>query len=355
LRGPARDALLVVFIAIGAVVALVIAYRVLDVLKIVALAVLLALVLRTVAKGLDRLGLSPFLAAIILLAGVGAVGTLLYFVVLPEVAREVKRLVSSSGTGSLTALEGYLGGLPFSSELSGLLQQLQTQLTGFMEAVPRVLSTAASAVGGLLAVVFLALYFAVSPETYIRGILRIVPPERRDGVERFIGILVQRLRGWITGTAMVAGFVGVSAGVGLWLLGVPSPLTFGLLAGLLNIIPLFGSIVGGALPALLALTISPFKALQVVALFVILNQIDGNVLQPQIIGRQVHLPPALILVSILLLGTLLGPIVGTLLAIPAAVLIVTLVDHLTPDPTFPNGAAEDAKDGGDSLRESQHR
>jgi predicted PurR-regulated permease PerM len=355
LREPVRDALLVAFITIGAVVALLIAYRVLDVLKIVALAVLLALVLRTAARGLDRLGLSPFLASIILLAGVGAVGALLYFVVLPEVAREVKRLVSSSGTGSLSALEGYLGGVPFSTELSDLLQRLQGQLTGFIAAVPRVLSSAASAVGGLLAVVFLALYFAVSPETYIRGLLRIVPPERRDGVERFIGILARRLRGWITGTGMVAGFVGVSAGVGLWLLGVPSPLTFGLLAGLLNIIPLFGSILGGAPPALLALTISPFKALQVVALFVILNQIDGNVLQPQIIGRQVHLPPALILVSILLLGTLLGPIVGTLLAIPAAVLVVTLAEHLVPDPSSSNDVAEDAKAGGDSLRESQHR
>jgi predicted PurR-regulated permease PerM len=141
---------------------------------------------------------------------------------------------------------------------------------------------------------------------------------------------------------MVAGLVGVSAGVGLWLLGVPSPVTFGLLAGLLNVLPLFGSLLAGALPALLALTISPSKALQVVALFVIINQLDGNVLQPQIIGRQVYVPPALILISILVFGTLLGPIVGTLIALPAAVLVVTLADHLVPDEsprkTAPSGA-----------------
>lgn len=79
----------------------------------------------------------------------------------------------------------------------------------------------------------------------------------------------------------------------------------------------------------LALTISPTKALWVVALFVNLNQIEGNLLQPWIMGRQIRVPPAMILVSILVLGTLLGPIIGSLLAIPAAVLVVTLVDHLT--------------------------
>jgi predicted PurR-regulated permease PerM len=68
-------------------------------------------------------------------------------------------------------------------------------------------------------------------------------------VREFIGVLVGRLRGWVVGTALVARFVGVSAGVGLWLLGVPLALTFGLLAGFLDIILLFGSVVGGALPA----------------------------------------------------------------------------------------------------------
>ncbi len=128
---------------------------------------------------------------------------------------------------------------------------------------------------------------------------------------------------------LVACFVGVMGGLGLWVLGIPLPLTFGILAGILNIIPLFGSILGGVLPTLLALTISPVKALAVVALFMVINQIEGNFLQPQIMGRRIHVPPAMILVSILVLGTLLGPIIGTLLAIPAAVVVVALVDHLT--------------------------
>jgi predicted PurR-regulated permease PerM len=77
----------------------------------------------------------------------------------------------------------------------------------------------------------------------------------------------------------------VGAGLGLWLLGVPLPLTLGLLAGLLNVIPFAGSVLGGALATLVALTISPLKAVEVAILFVVLNQIEGNILQPQVIGR----------------------------------------------------------------------
>jgi predicted PurR-regulated permease PerM len=180
LRGPARDALAVALIAIGAVVALIVAYRSLTVLKMVALSMLLALVLRTAARGLDRLGVSRFLAATILLAGVGAVVALLYFVVLPEVARDL-RMISFGGPGSLAALERYLHGLPLSSDLDDILQRLQGPLSGFVNVVPRVLAAAASAVGGVVVVVFLALYFAVSPDTYVRGVLRLVPPGRREG------------------------------------------------------------------------------------------------------------------------------------------------------------------------------
>ncbi len=84
---------------------------------------------------------------------------------------------------------------------------------------------------------------------------------------------------------------------------------------------------GGALPALLALTVSPAKALAVVALFVLVNQVEGNFLQPKVMGRRVRVPSALVLVSILLMATL----IGTLVAIPAAVVVVTLTDQLTAE------------------------
>ena len=181
----------------------------------------------------------------------------------------------------------------------------------------------------VVAVVFLAIYLAVNPETYVSGTLKLVPIGNRDAVQRFIERLGAKLRGWLVGTILVSALVGVGAGVGLWLIGVPLALTFGILAAVLNVIPYLGSIVAGALPALVALTVSPAAAILVVVLFLALNQIEGNILRPVILGDQIEVPPAVVLGSILLLGSLLGIVIGALLAVPAAVLVKVLVDELT--------------------------
>lgn len=342
-RDLTRSLVIAVLVGIGVVVALILAYQALSILKLAAVAVLLALVLRTVVTGLERLGAPPLLSAFILLAGLAAFGALVYFVVIPNVAQQVRVLVSQ-GPGSLSAVSDVLRGLPFAPDLSEVVGRVESALNRLLGAVPQILSSAVGVITGVVSALFLAIYLAVSPDTYIRGLLRLVPQDRRAGVEEFIGLLSQRLRGWIAGTALVASFVGVMGGLGLWVLGVPLPLTFGILAGILDIVPLFGSILGGALPTLLALTISPIKAIQVAVLFIIINQIEGNFLQPQIMGRQVHVPPAMILFSILLLGTLLGPIIGTLLAIPAAVFVVTLLEQITTPEKEEKTGDGDARD-----------
>ncbi len=118
--------------------------------------------------------------------------------------------------------------------------------------------------------------------------------------------------------------------VGLWIIGVPLYISFSFIAGILNVVPYLGATVGALLPALVALTISPVKAVLVLVLFVALNQVEGYVLQPVIMGREVNLHPAMVLVSFLIAGALLG-LVGVLLAVPAAVVCATLMDELVPE------------------------
>ena len=160
--------------------------------------------------------------------------------------------------------------------------------------------------------------------------MRLVPLQKRLRVKRFLRTFEVRLWGWIVGQAIVALFVGIGGGVGLWIIGVPLYISFGIIAGVLNVVPYLGSGVGALLPALLALTISPMKAVLVVLLFVALNQVEGYILQPMVMGREVKLHPAMVIVSFLMFGALLG-IVGVLLAVPAAVLCATLLDEWFQD------------------------
>ena len=300
----------------------------LPILQLIVLSMLLAVVLRTIVNGLERLGAPPWLAVAILLAGVGALGALIMFVLVPNVVREVQILINN-GPSYLEALRSVLQSLPFIPDLSQITDRLQSLLSQLTSQLPSLAANLASLLAELVAAVFLALYMATTPHALVSGTLRLVPEDRREPAREFVDTLGRRLQGWIIGTVLVALFIGTGAGLGLWVLGVPLPLTFGIIAGLLNVIPFLGSVVGGLLPALVALTISPTKALLVVALFIVLNQIEGNVLQPLIMGREVRLNPTTILISFLVLGTLLGYIIGALLAVPTAVFAGTLMDELT--------------------------
>ena len=269
---------------------------------------------------------------------------------------EIQTLIPQ-GPGSLqqkfqalmSRVQELLDNLPFITEgfLSELPQRIQSYLTGLLGTVPGALPTFASvfstALVGVIAVIFLAVYFAVSPGVYIAGIMRLVPGDRRVAAREFIGRLERRLRGWIVGTVIVSFFVGLGTGVGLWLLGVPLPLTFGILVGVLNIIPFLGLAIGGVLPGLLALTISPTKALMVGVLFLVLDQVDGNILRPLVFAREIEMSPGWVLVAILVLGVLLGPIVGTFLAIPAAVVIGVVIEELTEKEPLPEGGETEEK------------
>ncbi len=319
----------------------------LPILELIVIAMLLALVFRTAVNRLEQLGAPPWLAAIVLATGVGAFGGLIGLVVVPNLVREFQILIDDA-PGYLESLRHLIEGLPFAPDLGQIVERLQSVVWQLTSQLPSLVVNLGWVLGGLVATVFLAMYMAASPGTLIGGFLRLVPRDRRGGVREFIDVLGERLRGWIVGTIIVSLFVGGGAGLGLWVLGVPLPFTFGVLAGVLNVVPYLGTSVGALLPALVALTISPVKALLVVVLFTVLNQIEGNVLQPLVMGREIRAHPAMILISLLVLGALLNVIVGALLAVPTAVLVGTLIDQLTAKE--PSLGEKESEEGTDDSR-----
>ena len=316
-------------LAVLVAAALLVAYRLLPVIELVAVAMLVALVLRTLVRSMEKAGAPSWLAVTALVLGVGVISVLIWLVVVPNLVREARILASAvpEYAKAWVALADRVAFIPDRSELVDRIQGLFSQLAGTL---PSLAAIVARLTGAIVAVLFLALYMSVDPDPMISGGLRLVPREKRGRAEELIRAIEVRLRGWIIGTAIVSLFVGGGGALGLWLLGVPLPVTFGLIAGILNIVPYLGSIVGSLLPALVALTISPFKALLVLLLFVVLNQVDGNFLRPLVMGRAVRLHPATMLISLLVLGSLLG-VVGLLLAVPAAVVVATLFDELSPE------------------------
>jgi predicted PurR-regulated permease PerM len=314
---------LAVLLAVG----LLIAYEALPALELIAVAILIALVLRTAVQGLEKLGAGPWLSAIILLVALGAFGAFIGLVVVPSLVQEAQTLTSQAPQ-YIDSLANLASSVPFIPDPSQLADQLKNSFSQLASSLPSLATSIATLAGGIVAVLFLALYISINPSPLVSGVLRLAPSDKRGEVEGFLRALEVRLRGWIVGMVIVALFIGGGGGLGLWFLGVPLPLTFGIIAGILTIIPYLGSILGTVLPALVALTISPVKALLVVVLFVILNQLEGHILQPLVMGHRVRLHPAMVIASFLVLGELLG-LVGVLLAVPAAVVLATCLDELS--------------------------
>lgn len=327
-----------VFVAAG----LVIAYSLLPVLKLVAVAMLVALVFRSITNGLKRLKIPTWATPVVLLGILGVFGVFVWLVVVPNLQKEIGILISnfSEYVNSLTSLEQRIPFAPDVSQISGRLKDAFRELVGSAPSLGMQLAEIAAAI---IAGTFIAIYSSVNPKPLVEGALRLVPRDGRTRVRKFLETLEARLQGWIVGTAAVSSVIGVGGGIGLWLLGVPLPITFGLIAGVLNVVPYLGSTIGALLPALVALTISPIKALLVLVLFLFLNQLEGNILQPVIMGREVKLHPTMVVISFLCFGTLLG-VAGALLAVPAAVVIATLLDEFSPQEELEEDVETNPKD-----------
>lgn len=317
-------------LAVLLIAGLLISYKLIPVLELVAIAMLIALVMRTFVNSLGKLGVKPWISSILLLVILGALVGFVWLFMVPRALAEIQSLVNSNATGSLNSLTALSQRLhdnvsffPNISSLSGRLKDYVNQELG---SLPGLLMDLGSIGIDTIAVLFLTIYFSISPGSLVNGGLRLVPREHRGRVKEVIHCLKVRLRGWILGTGIAMLAVGTGVGTGLWLIGVPLPITFGILAGLLELVPYVGQIVAALLPALVALTISPYHALLVIVLFLIVDQLDAHVIQPLVMGHQVRLHPVVVLISFIALGQLLG-LAGVVLAVPAAVFVAVLLDE----------------------------
>ncbi|HEU4642768.1 MAG TPA: AI-2E family transporter [Gemmatimonadaceae bacterium] len=199
------------------------------------------------------------------------------------------------------------------------------QVSGyFADVVPKLFGALGFTIE-IVSVAIMGIYLAVSPGVYREYLIALFPPVHRDLVRNVLGDLSRTLRAWIVGQLASMSLLGALTAVGLAVLGVPYWLTFGIFTGIVAIVPFFGSLVSTLLPAAFVLGAgSPGRALGVVLLGVIVHLIEGNLVAPKIMQRQLALPPVMTIMSVLIMGKLLGPI-GLLVAVP----VIAVLDVVT--------------------------
>jgi hypothetical protein len=162
--------------------------------------------------------------------------------------------------------------------------------------------------------------------------LRLLPATARERWFFVEATLNRVLGGYIRGQILVALTVGVAAGVGSALLGVQYPLVIGLLAFLFEFIPLVGPVLGMVPAVIIAFFQSPGLALWVIVYFIVLQQVESNIIVPRVSGHAVGLHPLAVLLA-LLAGVELGGLGGALLAVPVAGVLYVIALALYSDAT----------------------
>lgn len=200
-----------------------------------------------------------------------------------------------------------------------------------------------AAIGGVVLIIFIAMYLATEPRLYVNGFLHLVPKSKRAETRKVMSELADELNQWLIARLIAMVVIGAITTGALMLIGVKAAFALGLIAGLLEFIPFFGPIIS-AIPAVaLALADDPTKAIWTVVAFLIIQQIEGNILTPLLLKRRLELPPALTVVAVALFGAALG-VTGLLIAEPLVAIILLVTQRLWVEKTLGDHSIEHAKE-----------
>ena len=189
----------------------------------------------------------------------------------------------------------------------------------------------------LLLAVIGGVYLAVDPAGQRRGVLALLPRSQHRRAEDFLDTCGRALNGWLLATLVSMAAVGTLVGLGAWALGLPAAIALGLFATLTEIVPVIGPILGAVPGLLVALGAGTGTFAWAALLYIAVQQVESNLLQPMLQKRMADVPPVLLLLSVVAVGTVLG-LGGLLLAAPITVVAFVAVQKLYIRQTLGNEA-----------------
>ncbi len=271
-------------------------------------------------------GLGVLLIYLVLFLVLGSAIVLL----IPPITEQVKELSSNFPQYWGKLVSGFRIFSEYSAE-HGFMDETQKLLASVEKfsgrAAGGVFSFLTGAFGGVVSF-FLALvltfYITVEEQALKRLVKSVTPDKYQPYVIQLINRIQNKIGRWLRGQLVLCLIVGVLAYVGLLILGIKYALVLALLAGILELIPYLGPTLGAIPAVLLAFTQSPFKALLVVILYFVIQQLENNIIAPKVMQKAVGLNP-IITIIVLLMGAKLGGVIGVLLSIPVATAVSVFV------------------------------
>lgn len=304
------------------------------------LALLLAVVLNPAVDWLQRHRIKRSLGILLTYLGLVAVLVVIAGIFVPLLVNEIRDLITFvvATIQDPTGMTEYLRstaerfGLGFlfntlSAQLAELPSQLGEWARSLLLSAGGIAISAAGFVTALVTILTLAFFLLLNPERFINIGLRLFVQPQRPRVRRLLSQSSSAVFGYVSGNLVISFICGVLTLIVLLVLGMPYPVALALLVAVLDLVPLVGATLGGALLVVVGFFVSPLTALILLVYVLVYQQVEGSVLQPMVYSRAVQLDPLLIFIAVLVGGLLLG-IPGALLAIPVAEIIRIVITDL---------------------------
>lgn len=176
-------------------------------------------------------------------------------------------------------------------------------------------------------VLFISLYWLVLSPQLMKYVLSLYPPARHSRVQHVLQRIGQSMGGYLRASLINGLIIGLLTYIGLIIIGVPFPAVLSLLMGVLEIIPALGPTVAGFFIVIVALLQSPKLALIALIFVIVLQQLEGNILVPNIMRRATDISPLLVILA-LLAGSTVGGLIGALVSIPIVAALKVIIDEI---------------------------
>lgn len=289
-------------------------------------AVILAVLIRALARPMmrhTRLRERGAVLVVVVLLGLTTMG--MFWLFGSQVAAQLKGVserLPQAVASVRTWLEGSMAGQFILEQTEQIVPE-----SSWLEKAPRYFAIGANTVAHMFLMLFTGIYLAASPQLYVNGFVRLFPARQQDRLHGALTGSGEALRKWLLGQLVSMVSVGTLTALGLWAVGAPLPLAIGIMAGLLEFIPVIGPVLAFVPGVLVAITEGPQVALSAAVVLMVVQQLEGSVIMPFAQRWAVELPPAYGLIAVVAFGLMFG-FLGIFFGSPLAVVLMFLVQRL---------------------------
>lgn len=303
-----------IFKVIFVLIAIWFLYQILDILAVVFFGIIISSAVAPLIDKLQQEGIPRIGGALLIYLAIIVIFSFIGYIIVPPMISQIAKLSAqlpsllAEYTGSLSLPEDIFR--EFSQTLRGIPSNIIAWLIGLL-----------GGIGNVFFVFVISFYLSVEDQ----GIKRFLQTALPDHRYRYVSELIERsqrtLAQWLKAQLILMFFVGLMTYIALLILGIPYALALATLAGLLEIVPFAGPVIAAIPPIIFAFEQSPFIALLTFIIFIVIQQVESQILTPFVMKRTFELNPVLVLLAIFV-GAKLGGIVGILASVPLLALFI---------------------------------